>query len=477
MSKRKYKSEESRRGEYQKLGSGGGLARSSNEGAVMALERRGKHVQASPSSTTLHSGKWVRKTDWYDARGMSLTLKHFLDAYLKVKRNKGSHGVDGQSLKDFEKKLVTNLYTLWNRVSSGSYFPPPVREKGIPKSNGDTRYLGVPTVGDRIVQQVIKTRIETKLEAVFSPNSWGYRPKRGMFGALKAVRHNVRHQGWVIDMDIAAFFDNVSHAKLNLALDRHVREPWIRTLINRWLSAGIQEEDGDLRYRQGRGTPQGGVISPLLANLYLHYALDRWLEEEHPTIKFVRYADDVIVHCNSYEQACHIRNEIRRRLESCELEMSEEKTQIVFCKRSNRRSAYKQISFDFLGYTFQPRKSVGLEGKIFTTFDCGVSIKSERKFCQRLKDLAFHRWTRRTIYELAKILNPIIAGWVNHFGKFNPRLLMRAMSSLNSRLAKWVCRRYKRFGKSMRKASRFLRNLAVEKPLLFYHWRKGYHTA
>lgn len=477
MSKRKYKSEESRQGEYRKLSSGGGLARSSNEGAVMALERRGKHVQVSPSSTTPRSGKWVRKTDWYETRGIPLSIKHFLDAYKKVKGNKGSHGVDGQSLKDFESKLVINLYTLWNRVSSGSYFPPAVREKGIPKSDGKVRYLGIPTVGDRIVQQVIKTYIEADLEDIFSPNSWGYRPKRGMFGALKKVQHNVREHGWVIDMDIAAFFDNVSHEKLNLALDRHVREPWIRTLINRWLSAGIRGEEGNLRYRQGRGTPQGGVISPLLANLYLHYALDRWLEQTHPKIKFVRYADDVIVHCNSYEEACHIRNEIRRRLQSCDLELSEEKTQIVFCKRSNRRSVYNKVSFDFLGYTFKPRTSVGFEGRLFTTFDCGVSIKSERKFCQKLKDLAFHRWTRRTIQEVAKALNPIIAGWVNHFGMFNPRLLMRAMGSLNDRLAKWVCRRYKRFGKSMRKASRFLRNLAKEKPLLFYHWRKGYHTA
>ncbi|MEO0728719.1 MAG: reverse transcriptase domain-containing protein, partial [Bacteroidota bacterium] len=273
MSSGKHKSADDRQGEYAKLKGGGGLARSSVEDSVMELERRGKHVRSGPSSTTSGGGTPGRKTDWYENRGLPITLKHFLDAYLKVKRNRGSHGVDRQSLMDFESHLVRNLYRLWNRVSSGSYFPPAVREKSIPKADGKVR--------------------------------------------------------------------NVSHEKLGLALDRHVSEPWIRTLIYRWLTAPIQNEDGQLRYRQGRGTPQGGVISPLLANLYLHYALDSWLEAEHPQIKFVRYADDVIVHCHSYDEAIHLRNEIALRLRACELELNLDKTQVVFCKRTNRRYKYR----------------------------------------------------------------------------------------------------------------------------------------
>lgn len=477
MSRGKYKSADNRQGEYSKPIDGGGLARSSVEASVMEVERRGKHVRSQPSSTTSGGGTRGRKTDWYENRGLPITLKDFADAYQKVKRNRGSHGVDYQSLKDFERKLVKNLYRLWNRVSSGSYYPPAVREKSIPKGNGKVRKLGIPTVGDRVVQQVIKTHIEPRLEEEFSSSSWAYRPKRGMSGALKEVRLGVRKYAWVVNLDITAFFDNVSHEKLGLALNRHVREPWIRTLIYRWLTAPIQGEDGQLRYRQGRGTPQGGVISPLLANLYLHYALDRWLEQEHPQIKFVRYADDVIVHCHSYDEAMHLRNEIASRLRACDLELNMEKTQVVFCKRTNRRYKYKIVSFDFLGYTFKPRVKVRPDGMLFTGFDGGVSIKSEQAFCHKLRRSKFHTWSRRSIDEIAKYLNPIVAGWINHFGKMNAYLLSRAMSTLNNRLVKWVCKRYKRYGKSARKAARFLRKLAEERPKLFYHWRKGYHTA
>mgnify|MGYP001791892423 FL=1 len=477
MSSGKHKSADDRQGKYAKLKGGGGLARSSVEDSVMELERRGKHVRSGPSSTTSGGGTPGRKTDWYENRGLPITLKHFLDAYLKVKRNRGSHGVDRQSLMDFESHLVRNLYRLWNRVSSGSYFPPAVREKSIPKADGKVRKLGIPTVGDRIVQQVIKTYIEPRLEAEFSSSSWGYRPKRGVSGALNEVRLGVRKYAWVVDLDIAAFFDNVSHEKLGLALDRHVSEPWIRTLIYRWLTAPIQNEDGQLRYRQGRGTPQGGVISPLLANLYLHYALDSWLEAEHPQIKFVRYADDVIVHCHSYDEAIHLRNEIALRLRACELELNLDKTQVVFCKRTNRRYKYKIVSFDFLSYTFKPRVKVRPDGMLFTGFDGGVSRKSEQAFCDKLRRSKFHLWTRRSIEQIADYLNPIVSGWLNYFGKLNPYLLIRAMRTLNNRLVKWVCRRYKRYGKSARKAARFLRKLAEERPKLFYHWSKGYHTA
>ncbi|MEL6837523.1 MAG: group II intron reverse transcriptase/maturase [Bacteroidota bacterium] len=477
MKRGKYKSADNRQDEYSEPGGGCGLVRSSEEDSVTELERRDKHVQLISSSATSPGGTGGRRTDWYATKGLPLTLKHFADAYQKVKHNKGSHGVDGESLEDFELNLVDNLYVLWNRVSSGSYFPEAVREKSIPKIDGRVRKLGIPTIRDRIVQQVVKSYIEPRLDPIFSDSSWGYRPNRGTSGALAEVRSGVRKYAWVIDADIAAFFDNVSHEKLGLALDRHVREPWIRQLIYRWLNAPIHCEDGQLRYRQGRGTPQGGVISPLLANLYLHYALDVWMERSYPQVKFVRYADDVVIHCESYDQAMHLRNELSCRLKESDLELNKDKTRIVFCKRTNRRYKYKIVSFDFLGYTFKPRVKVRPDGMMFTGFDGGVSIKSERAFCQKLRASRFHRWTWRRIDEIAAYLNPIVAGWINYFSKMNRYLLRRAMKTLNTRLLKWLCKRYKRYGNSMRKAARFMRKLAQERPKLFYHWTKGYHTA
>lgn len=477
MSRERSKSDEPRQDRISKSVSGGGPDRISDESAVTTLERRIGRVQSKPSSTTSDDGPSRRKTDWQKTKGLPLTLKDFYDAYKLVRKNRGSGGVDHQSLEDFESDLTGHLYRLWNRVSSGSYFPPAVLEVGIPKANGKTRYLGIPTVGDRVVQQVIKTIIEPRLEAIFRPESYGYRPGRGAHEALAAVRQNCRKYWWAIDMDIAGFFDNVSHRNLNLALDRHVREPWIRTLINRWLSAPIQQEDKTLRYRQGSGTPQGGVISPLLSNLFLHYTLDEWLVKEFPRATFTRYADDIIIQCDFEPRIRLIRKQIADRLEEVGLSLNEGKTSVVFCKSSGRYSKESNVTFDFLGYRFQPRPSKNRYGRNLTIFDCAISPKAEKKIGAYLKETKFHLWSTATIEDIAKLLNPRLRGWINYYGKFNSYRLKRIMGRLNERLAKWACKKYKKFKRSTKKAHMFLRKLAEKVPSLFYHWKVGYKLA
>lgn len=478
MSRGRYKSDERRQDRISKPIADGGLDRSSAEVTVTVVERRVKHLQSPPSSTTSSDGKERRKTDWHGTKGLFLTPKHFYDAYLKVRKNRGSAGVDGQCLEDFDDQAARELYRLWNLVSSGTYFPSAVKEVGIPKSNGKTRYLGIPTVGDRTVQQVVKTILEPRLEAIFCAESYGYRPGKTAHEALERVRQNCQQYWWTIDMDISAFFDNVSHDLLNLALDRHVREPWIRLLINRWLSAPIRQEDGTLRYRQGRGTPQGGVISPLLANLYLHYTLDVWMQQEFPEAKFTRYADDIIIQCDYKPRVKLIRRRLAERLEQCGLSLNEEKTNIAFCKSTGRKSEAPNVTFTFLGYRFQPMKAFSkTRQRMMTVFDCAISPKSEKKINDNLRSSKFHLWYAATIEQIADLLNPRLRGWINYYGKFHPQRLRRIMRKLNDRIAKWLCRKYKRFKKSERRAHRFLRNLAKERPTLFYHWERGYYQA
>ena len=276
-------------------------------------------------------------------------------AYRKVKANQGAAGVDKESLEVYQEDLLSNLYVLWNRLSSGSYFPKPLRSVSIPKSNGKQRTLGIPTVSDRIAQQVIKSYLEPRLEAQFHKNSYGYRPLKSAHQAVEAVQENVRQYAWVLDMDIKSFFDEVNHELLLKALDRHVEEKWVKMYLLRWLETPVQQSDGTLTQKQGKGTPQGGVISPLLANLFLHYVLDKWMEKHYPGVAFVRYADDVIVHCQTEEEAKELLAAIRSRLAECRLSLNEEKTKLVYCKdyRRVKKTSFGK-KFDFLGFTFKP---------------------------------------------------------------------------------------------------------------------------
>ena len=394
-------------------------------------------------------------------------------AYRKVKSNQGSAGVDRESLEEFRQDLSGNLYKIWNRLTSGSYHPQPVKEVEIPKANGGKRKLGIPTVSDRIAQQVIKSYLEPRLEAVFHEDSYGYRPLKSAHQAIKQVQENVRTYSWVVDMDIKSFFDEVDHELLMKALDRHVSEKWVKLYIRRWLESPVQTKDGNLLQKQGKGTPQGGVISPLLANLYLHYVLDRWLELHYPTVAFVRYADDVVVHCQSEEQAQEVLQGIRARLQECHLSLNETKTRIVYCKdyRKKEKKGYGN-KFDFLGFSFQPRmyRSVRDSGKVFLGYGCEMSQKVITKVVAEWKQRNWHRQSDLSLQDIATRINTQMRGLINYFGKINSIGLHKLIRQLHFQLAKWTMNKYKRFRGRYGKAYTWLKEIKNSYPTMFYHW-------
>lgn len=393
-------------------------------------------------------------------------------AYRKVKKNQGGAGVDGESLEEYQKDLQNNLYQLWNRLASGSYFPKPVRSVEIPKSNGKKRKLGIPTVSDRIAQQVIKSYIEPRLELEFSDHSYGYRPLKSAHQAISQVRENVREKAWVVDMDIKRFFDEVDHELLQKAIDRHVEENWVKIYIKRWLECSSQQSDGEQVQPQGKGTPQGGVISPILANLYLHYVLDKWMIINHPNIPFVRYADDVILHCETQEQAQFVLKSIQERMQNCKLQLNEEKTQVLHCLsyRSKRKKNMKR-KFGFLGFTFQPKTSAAKSGKLFLGYDCSISQQAKSRIINEWKSAGFYRNSTMELQQIANQENPRIRGVMNYYGKFNYWTLRELFEHFNFRLAKWAVKKYKRFKGSMKKAFYWIRHIKSMFPNLFHHWR------
>ena len=397
------------------------------------------------------------------------------NAYKKVRANRGSAGIDGESLKDFEACLENNLYKVWNRLSSGTYFPPPVKEVEIAKTDGKIRKLGIPTVSDRVAQMVLKDYLEPRMESVFHESSFGYRPSRSAHDALQKARRNCWLFNWVIDIDIKGFFDNIDHSKMLLAIEKHVEEKWVKMYINRWLTAPVQLDNGTLIYREGKGTPQGGVISPLLANLFLHYAFDQWMTIFFTGVKFERYADDIIVHCKSKEHAEYVLKKIAMRMTECKLELHPEKTKIVYCKDHKRKGNYEHVKFDFLGFTFKPRPSKTQKDDFkFLGFDLAISAKSRKRILETLRQTHFHRWTNTTIEEIAAELNPKLRGWIKYYGKFRPSALTFISRSFISRLIKWVMNRYKTLRNKIRKAFKFLNNIQKSKPTLFETWKHGY---
>jgi RNA-directed DNA polymerase len=399
-----------------------------------------------------------------------ITQNMVKSAYKKVKKNKGSSGVDNESLADYQLDLQNNLYKLWNKLASGSYYPKPVLEVEIPKSNGKTRLLGIPTVSDRIAQQVIKSYLEPRLEKEFLENSYGYRPLRSAHDALESVRENVRKYAWVIDMDIKSFFDEVDHELILKALDEHVEERWIKFYIQRWLEVPSQSSDGELKQKDGRGTPQGGVISPLLANLFLHYVLDKWLEKQYPGIPFVRYADDIIIHCQEESIAQHILGAVRERLKQCGLRLNEEKTKTVCCKSFRKEKKHYRKKFDFLGFTFKPRTFVTKDKVFFTSCDCAISQSSQKRIQDNWRSQQFHRNSRLTIQTIANRINPQMRGILRYYGKFGLWHVKLLVIRFHNLLAKWVLKKYKRFKGSFHKAYNWIKTVKRSYPTLFYHW-------
>lgn len=408
------------------------------------------------------------------SRSVPITKQMVREAYKKVKSNQGSAGVDKESLEEFQADLLPNLYKLWNRLSSGSYFPKPVREVSIPKAKGKKRILGIPTVSDRIAQQVIKAYIEPRLEVTFHKNSYGYRPLKSAHEAVASVRENVRNYAWVIDIDIKNFFDEVNHELLMKALDCHVEEKWVKMYIRRWLETSSQSIDGTLTSKEGKGTPQGGVISPLLANLYLHYVLDKWLEKHYPQIAFVRYADDIVIHCNNEEEAKEILGTLGQRLEECKLRLNEEKTKLVYCQNGRRKKKENcKKKFDFLGFTFKPQRSTykkSGETIPFLGYDCTISQKARSQILTVWKEINFHRQSTLTLQEIATMINPQMRGIIRYYGKFRMWTLQRLVWHFHNRLAKWVLHKYKGLKGGYKKAFKWINEIRVSYPTMFYHW-------
>lgn len=392
------------------------------------------------------------------------------EAYKRVKANKGAAGVDNESISQFEQHLKRNLYKVWNRMSSGSYFPLPVKQVEIPKKSGGKRCLGVPTVSDRVAQMVVKLTMEPMVEPQFHPDSYGYRPHKSAKVAVAVTRKRCWQYDWVVEFDIKGAFDNIDHALLMKAVKHHVKEQWMLLYIERWLTAPFETADGQLIPRD-KGTPQGGVISPLLMNLFMHYAFDQWMVRTHPRCLFARYADDAVVHCHTQAEAERLLMEIRNRLQDCLLTMHPDKSKVVYCKDSNRSWDYPQTQFTFLGFTFRPRVAVNRSGKRFTSFLPAVSVDAMKCMRQAIKGWNLNRQTFATLERFAHQYNPILRGWWNYYGSFYKTEMRKLFDYFNRRLVTWARRKYKKLKCHKRQSFQWLSRVAKRQPLLFFHWQ------
>jgi len=390
-------------------------------------------------------------------------------AYKKVKANKGSAGIDGMSFEKYEEHLTNNLYKLWNRMSSGSYFPKAVKAVEIPKKNGGTRRLGIPTIDDRIAQMTAKMIVEPTIDRLFHKDSYGYRPNKSAIDAVGIARKRCWEHDYVIDLDIKGMFDNIDHELLMKAVRKHVKEPWILLYMERWLKAPFQMETGEMIPRTA-GTPQGGVISPILANLFMHYAFDLWMTRNHGNNPFERYADDTVVHCRTEQEANQLLAEIDARLKECKLELHPTKTKIVYCQDKERQKQHPNTAFDFLGYTFRKVLIKDRLGRLQMNFIASVSKNAGQTLKDKVKSLKIHKRTGSKIEMIAEKLNPILRGWMNYFGKFNRSAMKRTLDCVQRRLIKWAMCKFKRFRKHRRRAEEWLLQVRKRKPYMFAHW-------
>ena len=395
------------------------------------------------------------------------------EAYQRVRTNRGAAGVDGVSLSAFDKDLKGNLYKVWNRMSSGSYHPAPVRLVEIPKEDGSMRPLGIPTIADRVAQTVVKMVLEPEVEKVFHPDSYGYRPGRSALDAVAVARRRCWEFDWVIDLDIRAFFDSMPHDLVERAVAHHTDLAWVRLYVGRWLRAAVVRPDGT-REERTQGTPQGSPLSPSLANLFLHHAFDRWMQREYPRIRFERYADDVVVHCRSEREARVVLEGIRSRLDDCGLEVHPTKTKIVYCKDDDRRGKYERIKFDFLGYTFQPRRAKNRWGRHFVSFLPAISTQAAKAVRRTIRDwrMASTR-NNQTLEDLAQLTNPAVRGWMNYYGRFYRSKCVQVLRYLNLALARWARRKFKRFRRRERASMYWLGRIARRDRKLFVLWQLG----
>ncbi|GJH17694.1 group II intron reverse transcriptase/maturase [Caballeronia novacaledonica] len=407
----------------------------------------------------------MTSTKWY-----SIAKRVVWEAYQLVRANQGAAGVDDETIAMFEQNLSRNLYKLWNRMSSGSYFPPPVRQVEIPKAKGGTRKLGIPTVADRVAQSVVKLMIEPTLDPIFHDDSYGYRPGKSAKQAIAVTRTRCWKYDWVVEFDIKAAFDRIDHVLLLKAVRHHIKDGWILMYIERWLTAPFETAEG-VNSPRTRGSPQGGVVSPILMNLFMHYAFDSWMQRTWPQSPFARYADDAVVHCRSLAQAQAVMQAIEERLATCGLTMHPEKSKIVYCKDSKRTGPYPNVQFTFLGFTFRPRRALSKHRRLFTSFLPAVSNDALKRMRQTVRSWRIHRRTPATLDELAQQCNPTIQGWWNYYAAFYRTAMHSLFNYIDLRLRRWARRKYKRLQQHTRRSAEWLRKVKSARPWLFVHWR------
>ena len=405
------------------------------------------------------------------AKPFVISKDRVVKAFELVKANAGSAGVDEQSLEEFGEDLKANLYKIWNRMSSGSYFPPPVKAVEIPKKSGGTRILGVPTVADRVAQMVVKLEFEPLVEPIFLSDSFGYRPGKSALDAIGVTRKRCWEFDWILEFDIKGLFDNIRHDLLSKAVRHHTDCRWVILYIERWLVAPIQMPDGTQEPR-GKGIPQGGVVSPVLSNLFLHYTFDAWMTREFPEVRWCRYADDGVVHCRTQQEAQVILAALEKRFSECGLELHPEKTKIVYCKDDRRTGDHPNTSFDFLGYTFRPRSvKARKRGTLFVGFTPAVSKSALKAMRSEI------RWFRRrsdfSLSEIARLLNPKLRGWMAYYGRYYPSAMYAVWRHFNTTLVAWAMQKFKSLRRRKTQAGRFLERIAERDPSLFYHWSIG----
>ena len=399
----------------------------------------------------------------------TISKEAVFEAYKRVKANKGTYGIDGQSIADFERDLENNLYKLWNRMASGTYFPQPVRAVAIPKKNGGTRTLGIPTVEDRIAQMAAKIYFEPCVEPLFYEDSYGYRPNKSMKQALAVTRERCWKRDFVLEFDIKGLFDNIRHDYLMEMVKTHAKDRWIVLYIERWLQAPFQTQEGTIVERTS-GTPQGGVISPVLANLFLHYVFDDYMVKEFPTIPWARYADDAIAHCVSLKQANFLLAKLHKRFSMYGLELHLEKTKIVYCKDGSRRGGHENTSFEFLGYTFRARKAKDKHGRYFTSFLPAISAKAKNTIRNEVRSWRLQLKSDKNLQDIANMCNSKIRGWVNHYSHFYRSEMYAVLCYIDECLVKWTQKKYKKLN-TKQKAAHWIRDIARRNPQLFAHWK------
>lgn len=410
------------------------------------------------------------------AKSFKISKDSVLESWKRVKANKGSFGVDRESISEFDEDYKNNLYKIWNRMSSGSYFPPPVKTVEIPKKSGGKRVLGIPTVSDRVAQMVVKLYFEPLVEPYFHKDSYGYRVGKSAIEAIGVTRKRCWKYDWVLEFDIKGLFDNIDHDLLMKAVRHHTNCEWILLYIERWLKAPFSGKDGSIEIRT-KGTPQGGVVSPLLSNLFLHYVFDKWLETNHPDNPFSRYADDGVVHCKTEAEAQSLMKALSARFIDCGLELHPKKTSIAYCKDDDRGQDYPTTSFDFLGFTFRPRRSKNRFGKFFVNFSPAVSNTAATAMRKKARKWKLHLRSDKSLEDLSKMFSPVIRGWINYYCSFYKSAMHPILRHFNRTLVRWATRKFKKLKGHKRRAEYFLGRIARKEPWLFPHWKMGLKPA